>query len=150
MTELEDKQPKPTALPYDNDMKAVALAPLAIEAAKAFGFVGNQAVLSANKAVMAFTNINLLEAMGNTHLIADKKALTFTPTELGAQLIPPASAKAVNILLERAGLQLKNHKQWLPTDTGLAHCEVLDTGKKHASGVPVKQVKWFSSVIELI
>jgi phage regulator Rha-like protein len=148
--ELEAQIVKNPTLPPTANMEAMLLAPMAIDAAKAFGFVGNHATLSANKAVKALTSIDLLAAMGNTHLIADKKALTFTPTEIGTQLRPPASAKAVNILLERAGLQLKNHKQWLPTNTGVSHCEVLDTGKKNSSGVPVKQVKWFTSVIELI
>ena len=140
--------PKPTL--QSPAQEAAGLAPLMVEAMKAFGFVGNHATLSANKAVKAVTNVDLLTISGNTHLIADKKALTFTPTELGQQVDPPVSAKMINRLLAEAGLQSKVNDRWEPTDEGLAHAEVLDTGKRHNSGVPVKQVKWFGSVIPRI
>ena len=148
MTELEAKQP--VAQFQGNVIEAVKLVPAMVEAAKAFGFVGNQAALSANKALVALSGVDVLAAMGHTHLIADKKALTFTPTELGQQVEPPISAQMINRLLTEAGLQIKVNDRWEPTDEGLPHAEVLDTGKSRSSGVPVKQVKWFSSVLELI
>ena len=150
MTELEAGvvPPKPTL--QSPAQEAAGLAPLMVAAMKAFGFVGNQATLSANKAVKAVTNVDLLAISGNTHLIADKKALTFTPTELGQQIDPPVSAKMINRLLAEAGLQVKVNDRWEPTDEGLAHAEVLDTGKRHSSGVPVKQVKWFGDVINRV
>jgi hypothetical protein len=148
--ELEGEQPQQPALVTTPAMNAGLLAPVMMEAMKAFGFTGNQAVLSANKAIAAVTTVDLLAISGNTHLIAEKKALTFTPTQVGAMLDPPISAKAFNKRLFATDLQTLVDKTWVPTSTGLSYCEVLDTGKKHSSGAPINQVKWYESVIELI
>ncbi|WP_419532968.1 hypothetical protein [Endozoicomonas sp.] len=36
----------------------------------------------------------------------------------------------------------------MPTNHGKTFCEILDTGKSHHCGTPVKQVKWFQSVLK--
>lgn len=148
MTELESKQVAITPMSQDPAIRAMEVSMKALEWAKSFGFVGNQAVLSANKATLAITNMDLLALSGNTHLLAEKKALTFTPTQLGKQFEPHVSPHGINMRLEEAGLQVKVGDRWSPTEKGLKHCEVVDTGKKHSSGTPVKQIKWYDTALE--
>jgi Rha family phage regulatory protein len=123
---------------------ALSLVPLAVAAANAFGFIGNQGILSADKLISAHTGLSPLSLMGHTHLLADQRGLTFTPTQLGKD--KGLSAMVINKLLEASGLQIKVDKEWVPTEIGLSHAEMLDTGKNHSNGTPVKQIKWFSSV----
>ncbi|WP_163371651.1 hypothetical protein [Endozoicomonas acroporae] len=73
--------------------------------------------------------------------------MTSTPTQLGQMMTPPQDPRQVNKLLEAAGLQIKIDSQWVPTDQGQPLFEILDTGKAHNSGAPVKQVKWYQTVL---
>jgi hypothetical protein len=86
--------------------------------------------------------------MGATHLIADERGKVYTPTELGKLLDPPLSAVKLNLALEAAGLQRKEMGGWLPCDEAEGLFEWADTGKKHSSGLPVKQLRWFKDVLE--
>lgn len=115
--------------------------------ARAFGFKGNQAVLATDKAVKALTGQSPLELMGETHLIAENKQQVFTPTQLGEMVEPKISARKVNTVLEQLGYQEKTSGAWVITPKGEKLCEMLDTGKKHGDGTPVKQVKWYQSVM---
>ena len=114
--------------------------------AKEQGLKGNQAILSADKAAINITGISALALVGQTHLLADQRGLTFTPTELGKDR--NISAQSMNKLLASSGLQTANASSWEPTALGLQHCEWLDTGKKSSSGTPVKQLKWFASACD--
>lgn len=116
--------------------------------ARAFGFKGNQAVLATDKAVKALTGQSPLELMGETHLIAENKQQVFTPTQLGEMVEPKISARKVNTVLEQLGYQEKANGVWTITPKGEKLCEMLDTGKKHGDGTPVKQVKWYQSVMD--
>lgn len=116
--------------------------------AKALGFKGNQAVLATDKAVKALTGQSPLELMGETHLIAENKQQVFTPTQLGEMVEPKISARKVNTVLEQLGYQEKANGVWIITPKGEKLCEMLDTGKKHGDGTPVKQVKWYQSVMD--
>lgn len=116
--------------------------------ARAFGFKGNQAVLATDKAVKALTGQSPLELMGETHLIAENKQQVFTPTQLGEMIEPKISARKVNTVLEQLGYQEKTSGAWVITPKGEKLCEMLDTGKKHGDGTPVKQVKWYQSVMD--
>ncbi|WP_446810549.1 Bro-N domain-containing protein [Methylomonas sp. 2BW1-5-20] len=116
-------------------------------------FDGNQAVLSANRATVKTTGVDVLSNLGATALIAETKEALLTPADIGIQL--SLSAQKVNKLIEAAGLQqclqgAKNKKIWDVTAAGAKYAEVLDTGKKHGNGTPIKQNKWYSSVIGLI
>lgn len=113
----------------------------ALDMARAYGFTGNQAVLSADKATQSLIQFSPLAAMGQTSLVAVTKELTFTPTQIGQMMMPAISAREVNQRIRAAGLQEKIDDQWVPTERGKAFCEVLDTGKSRSSGTPVKQVK---------
>lgn len=115
--------------------------------ARAFGFKGNMIALSGNTLAKTVTGVDMLALMGATHLIADPRGMTYTPTELGAMCDPKLSAIKFNLLLEAAGLQTKEYGSWLPTDAADGKFEWLDTNKRHTDGTPVKQIKWFSSVL---
>lgn len=120
-----------------------------LKLAKMFGLEGNQALLSVNRTLIQEKNYDAIKALG-IELISDVKAKTYTPTELGSRI----NLKAVqfNQLLEKKGLQVKRvhgkHTEWEPTEIGKPYCEVSDVGKKHSTGSPVKQIKWYESVLD--
>ncbi len=140
------QQSKESELPADPN-KQINIAIQSIALAKAYGFEGNQAALSADRATKYITGFSPLEAMGQKQLPAPIQEMTFTPTQLGQMMTPPTNPREVNQLLEAAGMQGKLDTQWIPTDRGMVFCEILDTGKAHNSGIPVKQVKWFKKVL---
>lgn len=140
--------PRSPELPHE---QAFRLAPHAKLAAEAFGFTGNQAVLSANKALVVFTGVNLLEAMGASLLQAPDNEPLLTPSDIAKRLDIPA--REANELLTDAGLQTahRDHKSRLyyeMTESGAAFGTYLDTGKKHSNGTPIRQVKWRSGVLD--
>ena len=114
---------------------------------KALGFRGNQHILATDKAVKKLTGQSPLELIGETYLIAENKQQVFTPTQLGEMLEPKVSARKVNDVLAKLGYQEKASGSWAITPKGEKLCEMLDTGKKHGDGTPVKQVKWYQSVM---
>ena len=117
--------------------------------AKLIGLDHNASVISANNATKKITGINFLELLDQTHLIAENQNdLIFTPTELGKKI--SVSGQQFNLLLAAAGLQEKNDKQWVPTNKAKNLYRILDTGKKHSNGTLVQQIKWHSSVVEII
>lgn len=127
---------------------ALRMAPLAVDAAKAFGLDQNAAVISANQLVCKMTGQDLLQGFGQQHLVAANQVdQYFTPTELGARI--GLSGRKFNELLAAAGLQVKNGTTWSPTAAGQRYSRLLDTSKRHGSGVPVLQLKWAASVIDV-
>ncbi len=131
-----------------NPLYQISVSEKALDMAKAFGFTGNQALISADHATRNMIGFSPLAAMGQKSLSAPVQAMTFTPTQLGQMMAPPTNPREVNKLLEAAGLQIKIDSQWIPTDQGKPLCEILDTGKSHNTGTPVKQVKWYQTVLE--
>jgi prophage antirepressor-like protein len=115
---------------------------------KVFGIVGNAAVLSTDNYCRAIVGRSLLEPLGATHLLADERGRTYTPTELGKMCNPPLSAVKLNLAIEQAGLQKRDMGEWMPSDKAAGLCEWLDTGKRHSNGTPVKQLKWFKMVLD--
>lgn len=114
------------------------------------GFEGNQAVLSADKGTQKLIGVSPLKLIDSTHLVAAKQELTLNPTQLGQLMVEPKSARKVNSLLQEKGLQEKVADQWVATEKGRVFSELLDTGKKHSDGTPIKQLKWFQSVLNLL
>lgn len=114
------------------------------------GFEGNQAVLSADKGTQKLIGVSPLKLIDSTHLVAAKQELTLNPTQLGQLMVEPKSARKVNALLQEKGLQEKVADQWVATEKGRVFSELLDTGKKHSDGTPIKQLKWFQSVLNLL
>lgn len=113
--------------------------------AKLIGLDKNQAAIAANNAARQLTGTDVLALMGTTHLLADVQEITLTPTEIGKQI--GKSAIEINKILAEKGFQQKTGNQWEATETGKPFSRLFDTGKKHSNGVPVTQVKWFSSII---
>ncbi|MGO0305933.1 Rha family transcriptional regulator [Endozoicomonas acroporae] len=139
-----------STLPVDPHLqleKNIASTRSAVALAEALGFTGNQKLLSADRMLKSQIGFSPLEAMGQKQLVAPVQAMTFTPTQLGQMMTPAQDPRQVNKLLEAASLQIKLENQWVPTEYGQPYCEILDTGKSHNSGTPVKQVKWFQSVL---
>lgn len=138
---------KPVA-PHADTRVALDLFSTSAKAAKLAGFKGNMIALSAGNFTRSVTGIDVLALMGATHLLADPRGMTYTPTELGKLCDPPLGPVKVNLLLEGSGLQTKEFGHWLPTDAATGLFEWLDTGKGHSDGTPVKQVKWFRDVLK--
>src|SRR5574343_32908 len=135
----------PIELPFLES--AMSIAREGAKLARAFGFKGSMIALSGNTLAKTVTGVDMLALMGATNLIADPRGMTYTPTELGAMCDPKLSAIKFNLLLEAAGLQTKEFGSWLPTDAADGKFEWLHTNKRHTDGTPVKQIKWFSSVL---
>ncbi|MBV5310892.1 Rha family transcriptional regulator [Chromatium okenii] len=152
--ELEAQLVQPTAPQlFGAEQRAAELAPSFVAAAKAFGFEGNQATLSADKAIKALTGVGLLALMGHTHLVAEVQAPLLTVTDLGKRL--GLSPNETNMVLVRCKLQtdhrdLKQRLYYELTPEGRAFGVYLDTGKTHSNGTPIRQIKWHSTVVERI
>ncbi|MEN8216750.1 MAG: hypothetical protein ABFS56_10320 [Pseudomonadota bacterium] len=118
-----------------------------------FGITGNMATIALNNALKKQFDYDALETWGMTQLVAEKQEQLLTVSELAIKL--GIKRNAVNPILIDAGLQTsdrdhKNNIKYELTDTGLKHGVILDTGKKHSDGTPVRQIKWYSSVINLL
>lgn len=107
----------------------------------------NQLMLAVNKGVKNATGLDLL-ALSGTELIAPTQTHLLTPTQLGKQLSPPLSAQKVNLLLAYNEFQNNVNGSWIPTDKGrVAGAIFMDTGKRHNSGTPVRQLKWPRTIL---
>lgn len=149
--ELEQRIIQPSGGLFTTEQRAFELSESCYRLAQLYGFEGNQAILSADKAVKTITGFSPLTLMGHTHLVASQQARIYTPTELGKMAIPVLSAQKINKLLEASGLQLSNVKgEWVPTELAADRYQFLDTGKKHSDGTPVKQIKWYASILDQI
>ena len=124
-----------------------ALARDTMRTLKAFGITGNAAVISCDQYCQKILGRGLLSNLGQTHLLADPRGRTYTPTELGKMCDPPLSAIKMNLALESAGFQSKELGEWIPTDQAAGEYEWLDVGKRNSTGAPVKQPKWFPSIL---
>lgn len=132
---------------------AARIVPAYMEAARAFGFEGNQATLSANRAIKRFTGVNLLEAMGQTALIAPDQEPLLTASDIALRL--SIGKLEANPLLIDCGLQTshrdhKNRIHYELTEDGHKYGVVLDTDKKHGSGTPIRQIKWSARVLPVL
>ncbi|MGJ7490200.1 BRO-N domain-containing protein [Variovorax sp. ZT4R33] len=137
--------PSPVRLAYD---AAKAFPPL-FRVARLLGCDKNAAAISANQMVTKLTDVDLMAGLGQIHLEAEKQDTQFfTPTELGKRI--GASARGVNLLLAEAGMQMKRGDVWEVTEAGREFARILDTGKRHGSGVPIQQIKWSPSVLPLL
>lgn len=150
---LAKEETKPLPSIQDVDVSKVAgVLESTMYMAEMFGLEGNQKLLSANQATYSITGVNVMELMQIPALVAPVQEVALTPTELGREL--GLSAQSINILLESLGLQVqrrdtKDHKKWELTDSGKAYGLYQDTGKRNG-GVPVQQVKWYKSVLNLL
>lgn len=132
--------------------EAAILSPSFVDMAKAFGFVGNQAYLSADKAIFSVTGVSPLKLMGAT-LVAPVQEPLLTPSDISLRL--GLGKFEANKLLTLLHLQTnhRDHKNVLYyelTSEGSKYGEYHDTGKKHSDGTPVRQLKWHNRVLDVI
>jgi prophage antirepressor-like protein len=135
--------------PLKATTQAAKAFPAFFRAARLIGCDRNAAAIAANQAVMGLTDVNLLQQLGHTHLVAaNQDTQYFTPTELGKHI--GTSARGVNLLLAESGLQMKRGDVWEVTEAGREFARIYDTGKKHGSGVAITQIKWSPNVLPLL
>ena len=110
------------------------------------GIKGNQLSLALDNIYKANTGESIL-AQADVQFKAPQPKQLCTPTQIGKPL--GWSAIKVNKELEARGLQYKTEAGWEPTKEGVAQGAVmLDTGKRHSSGVPVRQLKWPMDILD--
>lgn len=115
----------------------------------AAGVTGNQLALALDNVYKAETGMSVLAA-ANIQLVSPVQEHLFTPAELGGML-GGLSGKTVNRMLADAGLQFRvPDGKWVLTELGKQYGVILDTGKKHSSGVPITQLKWYRNVLDTI
>lgn len=122
---------------------------LAIEAASFMlskaGIEGNQHVLALDKIYKRQLGFSMLETTGLV-LEAPTKHQLLTPTEIGRQF--EMSARRVNEILAGVGYQYKVADKWEPLGEGTTYAVMLDTGRRHSDGTPIRQLKWDSGILE--
>ena len=116
----------------------------AIRILEVAGITGNQAALALDKVYRRCTGFSLLETAG-IQLVSPVQEQVLTPTELGKQF--GLSARRINEVLAGMGYQHNIEGHWEPLGEGLNHSILLDTNKRHSDGTPVKQLKWYTSVL---
>lgn len=109
------------------------------------GLEGNAATVSADNAMKRIHNISPLNLLQIELKTPDQQRL-LTPTQI-AERLKLSGPREANLILAAKGFQIKEGKQWLPTDTGKPFAILLDTGKQHSSGIMVQQLKWKESIL---
>ena len=122
--------------------------------AETCGYVGNQALLAADKAVRKLHNISPV-ALLEIELKSPDNEKYLIATEVGRLFQPEMSPVRVNALLRELGFmerreRLEGKWQNYLTDKGKEYGIYLDTGKKHSDGTPIQQIKWKESVVPLL
>lgn len=109
------------------------------------GLEGNAATVSADNAMKRIHNISPLNLLQIELKTPDQQRL-LTPTQI-AERLKLSGPREANLILAAKGFQIREGKQWLPTDAGKPFAVLLDTGKQHSSGVMVQQLKWKESIL---
>ena len=109
------------------------------------GIKDNQLTLALDKVYKSYTGRSALQS-GEVDLIAPSKSQLLTPTQIGSAF--GLNARRVNEILAGAGLQHKINDMWEPLEPGLKFAVMVDAGKKHSNGTPIRQLKWDSSILE--
>ena len=132
-----------------NVQKETPKLPTVLEGAKLIfetaGIKGNQLALALDKTAKHYTGESLL-ALGGVQLEIETKRQALTPSEIGLEL--GISGRRVNEILAGAGFQHKIADKWEPLEPGMPYAVMIDTGKQHSDGTPIRQLKWNSSIIE--
>lgn len=114
---------------------------------KLAGLERNQLTLAMDKIVKHYTGISML-AIGKVQLKVSEQTQLLTPTEIGAEI--GLSGRAVNALLLGMKYQQKAGKGYEPIGEGKMYGVMLDVGKKHGNGTPIRQLKWDSSIVNIM
>ena len=116
------------------------------------GITGNQLTLAMDKVYKSYTGRSALMS-GDIQLEAPVKEQALTPSQIAEALgigKGKKGARKVNNMLEIFGFQRKIGDNWEPLGKGREYAVVLDAGKKHSDGTPIRQVKWNSSILSVI
>ena len=113
----------------------------------AAGIKGNQLALALDRTAKHYTGVSMLELSG-VQLPAPVKEQIMTPTEIGKVL--GYSPRRVNEILAGMGYQHKIAGKWEPLEPGNSFAVMIDVGRQHGNGTPVRQLKWNSSIIQMI
>jgi len=154
--ELEERAARPTigsAAQAEISRERRLTMDQSLRLAKMAGLTGNQAVISANQITTAMTGIDTLGLMGITHMTAPTNDNLLTPTEIARRLGYRSPRQVNQVFCERGYQQAfrdsKAHIYYELTDAGRRAGGVMqDTGKRHSSGTPVRQLKWASSILD--
>lgn len=140
--QLKEQEETPQLLSLDAKLSGSALI------LRCAGIEGNQLALALDKQYKKEVGYSALNATG-TVLVAPKQVQLANPTQLGKEL--GINARKVNQLLLEMDYQIKTSSGYEPTQNGLdMGAQLLDVGKKHSDGTPIRQLKWpFSLVDEL-
>ena len=111
---------------------------------EAAGIKENQLALALDKIVKHYTGQSMLELSGVT-LIAPTKCQLLNPTEIGKHF--GVSGRKVNEILCKEGYQVRVGTNYEPLELGQPYAVMLDTGKQHSDGTPIRQLKWESSFL---
>jgi DNA-binding Lrp family transcriptional regulator len=123
--------------------------------AKLAGLDGNQMLLAANRATSLLTGIDNLGLLGITNMPAPQNEALLSPSDI-ADRLGMKSGQAVNKRLCELAVQTqhRDHKArvyYEPTEAGItAGATMVDTGKKHGNGTPVRQLRWSSAICRLL
>ena len=107
----------------------------------------NQLALALDKVGKHYTGESMLALAGIT-LIAPVKEQHLTPTQIGKFF--KLNARKINQLLVDNGYQVKIGNGYEPTELGAQFAVMLDVGKGHGNGTPIRQLKWNSGILEEI
>lgn len=112
------------------------------------GLEGNAATISADNAMRRMYGVSPLQML-QIELKTENQEQIFTPTKIGEILgfEGRKGARKVNKLLTYLDFQERVGDSWVVTEEGKPYAVILDTGKKHNSGLMVQQIKWKESVI---
>lgn len=113
----------------------------------AAGIKDNQMALALDKVAKHYIGRSLL-AMSGIELVAPNKCQLLTPTEIGKHF--GLSGRKINSLLCKEGYQKKEGKNYEPLEFGEPFAVMLDTGKAHSDGTPIRQLKWESTILDEI
>lgn len=113
----------------------------------AAGIKNNQLALALDKIVVHYTGESMLGISGIA-LEAPTKNQLLNPSEIGHIL--GKSPRFINQLLMDLGFQEKIAGKWQPTSDGETYAVMLDTGKKHSDGTPVRQLKWDADILDIL
>jgi hypothetical protein len=139
-----------TPQPTNPPAKILEHAKLNKELMDLFGIQGNMQTLALNNAMRKKFGVDLLETWDVGGLQAETQEQLLTISDIAERL--QMKPRQINPILTKLGLQTSNrdHKNRLYyelTDKGRKHGTYLDTGKKHSDGTPVRQIKWYGSVV---
>ena len=110
------------------------------------GIKDNQLALALDKIYRRHIGYSALEA-GDVKLVAPSEHQLLTPTEIGEHF--GLTARQVNAMLAEAGYQHKIAGKWEPLPPGKPYAVMLDVGKSHSDGTPIRQLKWNSSILDV-